>query len=73
MQFIRGEGLDKVLADVRRMRQQSGQPVVAGPSDGSIAHSLLSGQFVARNSTWPGGPTAAPAATSTSAQTVSGP
>jgi serine/threonine protein kinase/WD40 repeat protein len=46
MQFIRGEGLDKVLADVRRLRRQSGvaTPVTA-PTQGSIAHSLLAGHF----------------------------
>jgi WD40 repeat protein/serine/threonine protein kinase len=46
MQFIRGEGLDKVLADVRRLRLHPGQatpPTVA--SERSIAHSLVSGQF----------------------------
>jgi serine/threonine protein kinase len=49
MQFIRGEGLDKVLADVRRMRQHPGVP--AAPtvlaSEASIAHSLLTGRFPA--------------------------
>jgi serine/threonine protein kinase/WD40 repeat protein/Tfp pilus assembly protein PilF len=48
MQFIRGEGLDKVLADVRRLRRQPGQ---AAPAtllcERSIAHSLLSGEFAA--------------------------
>ena len=44
MQFIQGEGLDKVLADVRRLRR----PLGAGealPPEGSVAHTLLTGQF----------------------------
>jgi serine/threonine protein kinase len=41
MQFIRGEGLDKVLADLRRFRDAGAPPA----SDGSVAHGLLSGQF----------------------------
>src|SRR5262249_32611933 len=45
MQFIRGEGLDKVLADVRRMRQRPGEALAAMPSERSVAHSLLTGQF----------------------------
>jgi serine/threonine protein kinase/WD40 repeat protein len=44
MQFIRGEGVDKVLADVRRLRKLS-----AGTVDGeaSVAHSLVRGRFTA--------------------------
>jgi serine/threonine protein kinase/WD40 repeat protein len=44
MQFIRGEGIDKVLADVRRLRKLS-----AGTIDGepSIAQSLVRGRFTA--------------------------
>jgi hypothetical protein len=42
MQFIRGEGLDKVLQDVRRIRQQTAG--VMSPEE-SIAFSLLTGQF----------------------------
>jgi serine/threonine protein kinase len=45
MQFIRGEGLDKVLADVRRLRCQRGETGVVQPSERSAAHSLLTGQF----------------------------
>jgi eukaryotic-like serine/threonine-protein kinase len=45
MQFIRGEGLDKVLADVRRLRRKSGEALAAVPSEWSVAHSLLRGQF----------------------------
>jgi serine/threonine protein kinase/tetratricopeptide (TPR) repeat protein/WD40 repeat protein len=46
MQFIRGEGLDKVLRDLRRLRAAPGAPTVAaGPSEGSVAHSLLTGRF----------------------------
>jgi serine/threonine protein kinase/WD40 repeat protein/tetratricopeptide (TPR) repeat protein len=48
MQFIHGEGLDKILAEVRRLRRQPGgaAPVTVA-SGGSIAHSLLTGQFAA--------------------------
>jgi serine/threonine protein kinase/WD40 repeat protein/tetratricopeptide (TPR) repeat protein len=45
MQFIRGEGLDKVLHDLRRLRVP-GAPVVARPlSEASAAHGLLTGSF----------------------------
>ena len=44
MQFIQGEGLDKVLADVRRLRQPPGAGE-APPPEGSVAHTLLNGQF----------------------------
>jgi hypothetical protein len=44
MQFIRGEGLDKVLHDLRRLRAASGQPATL-PGESSVAHSLLTGQF----------------------------
>ncbi|HEV3260403.1 MAG TPA: protein kinase [Gemmataceae bacterium] len=52
MQFIHGEGLDKVLEDLRRLRPQPGRPAAdAGaasiPSSGSVVHSLLAGQFAA--------------------------
>jgi serine/threonine protein kinase len=48
MQFIRGEGLDKVLRDLRRLRAASGALTVgAGPAEASVAHSLLTGQFAA--------------------------
>jgi len=43
MQFIHGQGLDKVLADVRRLRQQ---PVNAVPAEASVAQSLLTGRFM---------------------------
>src|SRR5262249_52096307 len=46
MQFIQGQGLDKVLADVRRLRRQPGEAAAEfGPSEGSVAHSLLTGRF----------------------------
>jgi serine/threonine protein kinase/WD40 repeat protein len=46
MQFIRGEGLDKVLADLRRLRATPGAPTMpAMPSEASVAHSLLTGRF----------------------------
>jgi serine/threonine protein kinase/tetratricopeptide (TPR) repeat protein len=74
MQFIRGEGLDKVLADVRRLRLQAGAgapPTVA--SEGSIAHSLLSGEFAAPAPDAAGGPAERPAAPSASGLSVGGP
>ena len=44
MQFIGGEGLDKVLVDVRRLRHQ---PVKTRAEEASVAQSLLSGYFLA--------------------------
>src|SRR5262249_29130921 len=44
MQFSQGQGLDKVLADVRRLRQQPGD-TAAQSCEGSVAHSLLTGRF----------------------------
>ena len=45
MQFIRGEGLDRVLHDLRRLRHPQGAPAGLVPSEGSLAHSLLTGQL----------------------------
>jgi WD40 repeat protein len=46
MQFIHGDGLDRVLHDLRRLRAVSGCP--AGQADeGSVAGSLLTGSFAA--------------------------
>jgi WD40 repeat protein/serine/threonine protein kinase len=46
MQFIRGEGLDKVLRDLRRLRTGPGAPAtVAEHTEASVAHSLLTGRF----------------------------
>jgi eukaryotic-like serine/threonine-protein kinase len=83
MQFIRGEGLDKVLTDVRRLRLQPGAAAPGTvPTEGSIAHSLLSGQFAApAGQAFPpdGGPCQAekpdlrPATSSTSGLSVGGP
>ena len=42
MQFICGEGIDKVLADVRRLRRF---PVDTVSAEASVAHSLLTGRF----------------------------
>jgi serine/threonine protein kinase/WD40 repeat protein len=47
MQFIRGEGLDRILNDLRRMRHEP-----SAVSQGSVAAGLLTGQF-----TSPIGPT----------------
>jgi serine/threonine protein kinase/WD40 repeat protein len=64
MQFIAGEGLDKVLHGLRRLRHQPGTPAEATPTLGtvgpaSIASSLLSGRFTA--TTMPPAPGADPA------------
>jgi serine/threonine protein kinase/WD40 repeat protein/Flp pilus assembly protein TadD len=50
MQFIHGEGLDRVLRDVRRMRSEPDSALEkdSPPSSGrtgSVAHSLISGRF----------------------------
>jgi serine/threonine protein kinase len=65
MQFIRGEGLDKVLRDLRRLRAAPGVPTAAAqPSEASAAHSLLTGRFVAPPATSPEVPAASPAPSS---------
>jgi eukaryotic-like serine/threonine-protein kinase len=47
MQFIRGEGLDRVLHDLRRLRRTGSTEPHASPTmaESSIAHNLLSGCF----------------------------
>jgi serine/threonine protein kinase/WD40 repeat protein len=70
MQFIQGEGLDRVLADVRRLRKQPGEADPAAPSERSVAHSLLTGQFAASEA--PTEPLTRPAAPP-SGLSVSGP
>ncbi len=50
MQFIRGEGLDKVLRDVRHLRgkpeeRRNCKDTACPVSSGSVAHSLLTGRF----------------------------
>jgi len=50
MQFIRGEGLDRILRDVRRLRQRHGTTAAAEAETGtafgqSVAHSLVAGRF----------------------------
>src|SRR5262249_7074569 len=73
MQFIRGEGLDRVLADVRRLRQP-GEAPLAVPSDGSVAHGLLTGKFQAPTLAGPAAPWPQPESPPGSAGlTVSGP
>jgi hypothetical protein len=42
MQFIRGEGLDKVLADLRNLRRG---PVPVSTSAAGVAHSMIAGRF----------------------------
>jgi serine/threonine protein kinase/WD40 repeat protein/Tfp pilus assembly protein PilF len=74
MQFIRGEGLDRVLADVRRLRLRPGKAAPATVlSEGSIAHSLLTGQFAASAVADAPGSPEAPRVPPTSALSVSGP
>jgi serine/threonine protein kinase len=47
MQFIAGEGLDKVLDDLRQLRDvPEGGTVAASPAEASVAHSLLTGRFI---------------------------
>jgi serine/threonine protein kinase len=74
MQFIRGEGLDKVLADVRRLRQRPNEVApIAMPLTNSIAHSLLTGQFAIPLSEGLELPVEGGVAASTSGLSVSGP
>jgi serine/threonine protein kinase/WD40 repeat protein len=62
MQFIPGEGLDKVLHDLRRLRATpGGGPAAANPAEASVAHSLLTGRFVAAPTSSPEVPAAGPA------------
>jgi serine/threonine protein kinase len=62
MQFIPGEGLDKVLDDLRRLRAEpGGDTVTANPADSSVAQRLLSGHFVAMSATSPEVPAPSPA------------
>lgn len=72
MQFIRGEGVDKVLRDVRRLRAKSeedngGEDTAHPASSGSVARSLLTGRFessAVEQSTAPCVPEPAPAPSS---------
>ncbi len=57
MQFIRGEGLDAVLIDIRRLRQQ---PVSGASAEESVAHSLLTGRFLPATLAGPEEPVAPP-------------
>src|SRR5579883_700568 len=62
MQFIVGEGLDKVLRDLRRLRATPAVRTVAASLDeASVAKSLLTGRFVAAQTTSPELPAASPA------------
>jgi serine/threonine protein kinase/WD40 repeat protein/tetratricopeptide (TPR) repeat protein len=56
MQFIHGEGLDKVLRDLRRLRAEPAAPTTAEASDASVAHSLLTGRFLVSPEALPSSP-----------------
>jgi serine/threonine protein kinase/WD40 repeat protein len=74
MQFIEGEGLDKVLADVRRLREQPAEAAPPEPgSEGSIARSLLTGQFAPPPADGPTDPVERVTPAPTSGLSVSGP
>jgi serine/threonine protein kinase/WD40 repeat protein/Flp pilus assembly protein TadD len=71
MQFIGGEGLDKVLRDLRRLRATPGQPITM-PSEASVAHSLLSGRFAEAASPAPASATATDGAHSSATLSMGG-
>jgi serine/threonine protein kinase/Flp pilus assembly protein TadD len=55
MQFIHGQSLDSVLAEVKRLREQKTAPVEQPPREvpalaGSVAQGLVSGRFPAKHS-----------------------
>jgi serine/threonine protein kinase/WD40 repeat protein/tetratricopeptide (TPR) repeat protein len=65
MQFIHGEGLDRVLCDLRRLRAAGGAPTTAAPPfEASMAQSLLTGRFAAPAATPAEEPAASPAPSS---------
>jgi serine/threonine protein kinase/tetratricopeptide (TPR) repeat protein len=65
MQFIPGEGLDKVLRDLRRLRAfPEGDTLTAKLAEMSGAHSLLTGRFVLAPAPSPEAPAASPAPSS---------
>jgi hypothetical protein len=76
MQFIAGEGLDKVLHDLRRLRppQPAGAPTAAAEAvtvcGRSVAASLLSGHFVAPEAPRPDAADPAGAASAASSSTA---
>jgi serine/threonine protein kinase/WD40 repeat protein len=68
MQLIRGEGLDRVLDDLRRLRAAPGAAIAAAlPSEASVAHSLLTGRFAAPAAAPAEEPVASPAASAATA------
>jgi serine/threonine protein kinase/WD40 repeat protein len=72
MQFIRGEALDRVLDDLRRLRAAPDTPTAASPpAEASVAHSLLTGHFAAP-ATPPIAEPAAPATPATAAEGAHG-
>ncbi|MHB1422678.1 MAG: protein kinase domain-containing protein [Gemmataceae bacterium] len=61
MQFIPGEGLDKVLRDLRQLRAAPGDPTTAAqPSEASGARSLLTGHFIVQEAPPKGEPIVRP-------------
>jgi WD40 repeat protein/Tfp pilus assembly protein PilF len=65
MQFIRGEGLDKVLHDLRRLRRApvvppGGELPTGSSFERSMAHGLMTGQFAAPTMAEVGAPPARP-------------
>src|SRR5207302_5701291 len=64
MQFIQGQGLDEVLAELKRLRQAKQTPVPGrgDPERTAVAQSLLSGRFapgdLERGDRGPGAPSA---------------
>jgi serine/threonine protein kinase/WD40 repeat protein len=59
MQYIAGEGLDKVLHDLRQLRKPQGAPTATvKPTEESVAHSLLTGRFTVSTDAPAEGPSA---------------
>jgi serine/threonine protein kinase len=68
MQFISGEGLDKVLRDLRRLRVTHDSPTVTlSPAEGSVAPSLLTGRFDVSTASVANEPPALPAVSAATA------
>jgi serine/threonine protein kinase/WD40 repeat protein/Tfp pilus assembly protein PilF len=72
MQFIRGEGLDKVLDDLRRLRRQPA-PDTAASGEASAAAGLLTGRFSLADAATAEAPPSGTPSGSCSALSASGP